>query len=67
MHRARKVQAGEDKTAFNGILDIPSVCYMRHVVQSHVLWSVDYEKSEYGVQDAGNFQKLVSTRVVEEF
>ena len=39
---------------------------MRHVVHSHVLWSVDYEKSEYGVQDVGNFQKLVSTRVVED-
>ena len=56
MHRARKVQAGEDKTAYNGILDLQasarSVCYMRHVVQSHVLWSVDYE-SLFGIWGSG--------------
>ena len=40
---------------------------MRHVVQSHVLWSVEYESLlEYAVQDTGNFQKSVSTWVVEE-
>ena len=28
------------------------VCYMRHVVQSHVLWSVDYE-SLFGIWGSG--------------
>ena len=61
MHRARKVQAGEDKTAYNGLLDAnvyTSVCYMRHVVHSHVLWSVDHESLGARFLECWKFSKV---------